>query len=63
METGNRNFRELSSDWVEHMELNGAAQIKETITQLRRNSWKTEKLNSQATEQASLLTVTLPQSF
>jgi hypothetical protein len=45
------------------MELNGAAQIEETATQLQRNSLKTEKLNSQATEQASLLTVTLPPSF
>jgi hypothetical protein len=28
------NFRELLSDWVEHVELNGAAQIEETATQL-----------------------------
>jgi hypothetical protein len=32
-ETGNRNIRELSAR-VEHVELNGAAQIKETVTQL-----------------------------
>jgi hypothetical protein len=25
--TGNRNFRELLSDWVEHVELNGAVKI------------------------------------
>jgi hypothetical protein len=33
-ETGKCNFRELLSDWVEHVELNGAAQIEETATQL-----------------------------
>jgi hypothetical protein len=33
-ETGNRNFGELLSDCVEHMELNGTAQIKEITTQL-----------------------------
>jgi hypothetical protein len=30
----NRNFRELLSAWVEHVELNGATQIEETATQL-----------------------------
>jgi hypothetical protein len=30
--TGNRNFRELLSVRVEHMLLNGAAQIEETVT-------------------------------
>jgi hypothetical protein len=35
------------------MELNGAAQIEEAVT----------KLNFQATEQASLLTVALPRGF
>jgi predicted amidohydrolase len=44
------------------MELHGAAQIDETTTQLQRNARKTEKLNSQATEQASLLIVVLPRS-
>jgi hypothetical protein len=29
-ETSNRNFRDLLSAWVEHMLLNGAAQIEET---------------------------------
>jgi hypothetical protein len=33
-EIGNRNFRELLSTWVEHMLLNGAAQIEQTATQL-----------------------------
>jgi hypothetical protein len=45
------------------VELNGTAQIDETATQLQRNSLKTEELNSQAIEQASLLTVALPRSF
>jgi hypothetical protein len=45
------------------MELNGAAQVEETATLLQRNSRKTKKLNSQETEQASLLTVALPRSF
>jgi hypothetical protein len=45
------------------MELNGATQIEETATQLQRNSRKTEKPNSQATEQASLLIVALSRSF
>jgi hypothetical protein len=53
-ETGNQNFWELLSAWVEHVEQNGAVQC---------NSQKTEKLNSQATEQASLLTVALLCSF
>jgi hypothetical protein len=43
--------------------LNGATQIEETPTQLQRNSRKTERLDSQATEQASLLTVAFPRSF
>jgi hypothetical protein len=59
----NHNFRELLSDWVEHVELNGAAQIEETAAQLQRNSRKTEKLNYQATEQAYLLIVALLRSF
>jgi hypothetical protein len=45
------------------LELNGAVQIEKTAMQFQRNSWKTEKLSSQATEQASLLTVALPSSF
>jgi hypothetical protein len=45
------------------MELNGSAQIEETATQLQRNSRKTEKLNSQATEQANLLEVASSRSF
>jgi hypothetical protein len=32
-ETGNRNFQELLSAWVEHMLLNGAAQIEEMALQ------------------------------
>jgi hypothetical protein len=32
-ETGNRNFWELLSAWVEHMLLNGAAHIEEMATQ------------------------------
>jgi hypothetical protein len=56
----NRNFRELLSDRVEHVEMSGAAQIEETATQLHRNSRNTKKLNSQATEKASLFTVALP---
>jgi hypothetical protein len=34
---GNRTFRELLSDWAEHVELNGAAQIVETAAQLAEN--------------------------
>jgi hypothetical protein len=45
------------------VELNGAMEIEETTGQLQRNSRKTEKLNSQATKQASLLTNALPRSF
>jgi hypothetical protein len=30
METGNHNFQELLLAWIEHMLLNGAAQIEET---------------------------------
>jgi hypothetical protein len=41
------------------VELNGTAQTEDTATQLQRNLGKTEKLNSQATEQASLLAVAL----
>jgi hypothetical protein len=44
-------------------ELIGAAQIEDTATRLQGNSRKTEKLNVQATEQASLLTVAFPRSF
>jgi hypothetical protein len=42
------------------MELNGVVQIEETAMQLWR---KTEKLNFQATEQASLLTIVLQCGF
>jgi hypothetical protein len=45
------------------VKLNGAVQIEEMARQLQHNSWKTEKLNSQATEKASLLTVAFPTSF
>jgi hypothetical protein len=45
------------------VELNGAAQIEEMATQLQHNSRKIEKLNFQATEQATLLAVALPRSF
>jgi hypothetical protein len=45
------------------MDMNGAAQIEETATQLQHNSQKTEKLNSQIIGQASLLTVALPRSY
>jgi hypothetical protein len=62
-ETGNRSFRDLLSDWVERILLNGAGQIEQTATQLQRNSRETEKLNSQATEQTSLLTVVLQRSY
>jgi hypothetical protein len=58
-----QNFRELLSDWVERVELNGAAQTEETATQLQRNSRKTKELNYQATEQVSLLTAALQRSF
>jgi hypothetical protein len=40
-ETGNRNFRELLSDCVEHIELTGAAQIEETAKQLAED-WETQ---------------------
>jgi hypothetical protein len=42
-ETGNRSFRELLSDWqwVEHVELNAAAQIEETATQLAED-WESQ---------------------
>jgi hypothetical protein len=33
-ETGNRNYQELLSAWVEHKEPNGAAQIEEMAMQL-----------------------------
>jgi hypothetical protein len=59
----NRSFREMLSDAVEHVELNCAAGTEEAAMRLRRNSWKTKKLNSQAIEQASLLTVALQRSF
>jgi hypothetical protein len=45
------------------VQLSGAAQIEEMAKQLQRISQKTEKLNSQEIEQASLLTVALPRSF
>jgi hypothetical protein len=54
----NCNFRELLSAWTEHVR-NGAAQIEETGKQLA----ETEKLNFQATEHASLLTVVLTRGF
>jgi hypothetical protein len=38
--------------WVEHVEMNGAAQIERTAMQSQRNSRKTEKPNSLAIEQA-----------
>jgi hypothetical protein len=60
-ETGNRNFRDMLSDWDEHVERNGAAQIEETATQLA-GDWETQ-LNSQATVQANVLTVALQRSF
>jgi hypothetical protein len=41
------------------MELNLAAQTEEMVTQLQCNSWKAKKLNSQASELASFLTVAL----
>jgi hypothetical protein len=59
----NRNFREFLSDWFEHVELNGVEQIEETATQLQRNSRMTEILNSQETEQVSLLTLAFPHGF
>jgi hypothetical protein len=37
--------------------------MKETTTQLQRNSKRTEEVNFQASEEASLLTVALPRSF
>jgi hypothetical protein len=40
-ETGNRNFRELLSHWVEQVELNGAAQTEETATQIA-EEWDTQ---------------------
>jgi hypothetical protein len=42
-ETGNRTFRELLSDWVEHVELTWATDIEETATQLQQNSRKAKK--------------------
>jgi hypothetical protein len=45
------------------MELNGAVQIEETAMQLQLKLRKTEKLNSQANEQASLHIVALQHSF
>jgi hypothetical protein len=45
------------------VELNGAVHIEETAMQLQLRLRKTEKLNSQAYEQASLHTVALQHSF
>jgi hypothetical protein len=39
------------------MELNEAAPIEVTATQLQLNTWDTKKLNFQATEQTSLLKI------
>jgi hypothetical protein len=36
-ETGNRSFRVLLSAWVEHMLLNGAAEIEETALNIELN--------------------------
>jgi hypothetical protein len=58
-ESGNRNFRELLSDWTEHVELNEQRKLRKR----HRNCRKIEKLNSQAAEQASFLTVMLQHSF
>jgi hypothetical protein len=41
------------------MKLNGTAQIEERQS----NSWKTEKFNSQTTEQANFLAVAFSQNF
>jgi hypothetical protein len=38
-------------------------QIEEMATQLQRDSRKAENLNSQASEQASIVTVALPRGF
>jgi hypothetical protein len=56
----NGNFRALVLAWVEHMLLNGAAQIEETATKLEgrlRNSifWETEH--------TSLLIIALPRGY
>jgi hypothetical protein len=40
-ETGNHNFRELLSDWVEHVKQNGAVHTDETATQLVED-WETQ---------------------
>jgi hypothetical protein len=44
----NSNFRELLSAWIEHMLLNGAAQIEETATRL------TERLRNSTSRQRSM---------
>jgi hypothetical protein len=44
-------------------ELNWVAQTEEMATRLQRNSWKSKKLNSQATEKNSFLTDELRHSF
>jgi hypothetical protein len=45
-ETSNRSFREMLT-WVEHVELNGAAKIEETATQLAEDwkNWTPRKLS------------------
>jgi hypothetical protein len=45
------------------VELNGAAQIEEMAMQLQHNSQKIEKLSSQASKQASLLSIAFQHSF
>jgi hypothetical protein len=55
----NRNFRKLLSDWVEHVELNGAAQIEETATQLA-EVWETQLPGNWASQSSHSA---LPRSF
>jgi hypothetical protein len=52
-DTGNSNFRELLSAWVEHMSLNGAAHIEETATQFPQY----ELLHSVTCVQCRLITI------
>ena len=46
---------EFMLDRVEHVELDCVAHSKQTAMQLQSHSWKTKKLRSQETEDASLL--------
>jgi hypothetical protein len=62
-ETGNRNATAISEKCYQNVELNWAAKTVEAAMRFQCNSWKTKKLNSQATEKASLITVALPRSF